>query len=66
MIDAHAHALEAFNRATHSDALPEMQLEPAETEQPVHPMEGAFPIRWAVPLAFALGVILTVVWSNAI
>ena len=27
--------LEAYNRATHSDALPEMQLVPAEAMQPV-------------------------------
>lgn len=29
----HRHAQESFNRASHSDALCEMQLEPAETLQ---------------------------------
>lgn len=31
----YADALEKYNRATHSDALPEMQLVPAEAMQPV-------------------------------
>lgn len=34
-MSAHSHAREAFNRASHSDALREMQLAPAEAMQPV-------------------------------
>lgn len=35
MMDTYAHAREQFNRATHSDALAEMQLVPAEAMQPI-------------------------------
>ncbi len=45
-------ALEAYNRETHSDALPEMQLVPAETVQPL-PLEGA-----SVPLWVYAGMVV--------
>jgi len=59
MIDIHAHALEAFNRATQENALREMQIAPAEElqaddEQPV------------ISIRFALGLaLLTVVLIGA-
>lgn len=58
----HRDTLEAFNRATHSDALPEMQL--AETTQPVE-ITGSH--CWAaIPLGFVLIVILTVIGANTL
>lgn len=30
-----------------------------------HPMTDAFPIRWAIPLAFGLAIILTIVGASA-
>lgn len=53
-------ALEAYNRETHSDALPELMLVPAETVQPL-PLEGASVPLWVyagVGLLFALMVSL--------
>lgn len=39
---------------------------PAETLQAEeHPMTDAFPLRWAIPLAFGLAVILTIVGARA-
>ena len=59
-----ADTLEAFNRATHSDALPEMQLAPAESTQPVE-ITGSH--CWAViPIGFVLVVILTVIGANTL
>ena len=53
-----AGAQEAFNRASHSDALREMQLEPVK--QPM-PLVGYRP-HWSLyAMAFGLGFILTVV-----
>lgn len=55
-----ADSLEAYNRATHSDALREMQLEPAEMHQPM-PLVGYRP-HWSLyAMAFGLTIILTVV-----
>lgn len=57
-----ADAREAFNRATHSDALPEMQL--AESIQPVE-ITGSH--CWAViPIGFVLVGILTVIGANTL
>ena len=50
-------AQEQFNRASHSDALREMQLVP-------QPIVGTG-LGWVVPMAFVLGVALTVVGSCA-
>lgn len=56
----HRTNLEAFNRATHSDALPEMQL--AETIQPVeHPFRRAVSPWIYCPAWAALIAILTVI-----
>lgn len=57
LMTAHRDALEAFNRATHSDALREMQLEPAETIQPI----VGTGTNWLPFMAFGLVFILTVV-----
>ena len=38
------------------------EIIPAETIQAdEHPMTDAFPIRWAIPLAFGLAIIMTIV-----
>lgn len=52
-------AQEAFNRECHSDALREMQIVPAE-----QPIVGTG-IGWVVPMAFVLGVALTIVGANS-
>lgn len=58
----HRTHLEAFNRATHSDALPEMQLAPAESIQPVeHPFRRAVSPWIYCPAWAALIAILTVI-----
>lgn len=42
------------------------ELHPAEAIQAdEHPMRDAFPLRWAIPLALGLAVILTIVGANA-
>lgn len=42
------------------------EIIPAETIQAdEHPMHDAFPIRWAIPLAFGLAIILTLVGASA-
>lgn len=65
MIDAHAHALEAFNRATHPDALPEMQF--AEELQPVeHPFRNGMSPWVYGPAIAALTFILTVIGANTL
>ncbi|AJA07421.1 Putative membrane protein [Sphingopyxis fribergensis] len=64
MIDIHAHALEAFNRETHSDALRELQIAPAEDLQAEQSIVGSH-VGLVVPLAFFLGVLLTVVAVHA-
>lgn len=62
----HRDALERFNRATHPDALRELQLAPAETEQP-HPFaDDCFPLWLAVALSAALTLAGIYVWSNTI
>lgn len=64
----YADALEAFNRATHEDALREMQLEPAEIMQ-VAPFDHATPLEvirsidraemlWAAFIFLALGFVV--------
>lgn len=44
------------------------EIIPAETMQaePVHPMEGAFPVVWAIGLAFVLGFLLALVGSHSL
>lgn len=64
MIDIHAHALEAFNRATHSDALAEMQIAPAEELQVEESIVGSH-CGLVVPMAFILAVLLTIVAAHA-
>lgn len=55
-----ADAREAFNRATHSDALPEMQL--AESNQPVE-ITGSH--CWAViPIGVILAFGLVALWAS--
>lgn len=66
MIDAHAHALEAFNRSTHSDALPEMQIAPAEEAQAELPLAGATIPFWMLPATAAFTFILTVIGANTL
>lgn len=51
--------LAAFNVASHPDALREMQLEPAETEQPVE-IVGT---HWLPAMSLVLCFVLTVIWS---
>lgn len=64
--DACRDALEAFNRATHGDALPEMQLVPAEYVQRNLPLAGYRP-SWRLPAAFAVFFfILTVVGAHTL
>lgn len=55
--------LERFNRASHSDALREMQI-PAEVAQ-FEPIRVANYDWMTIPIAFALGVVLTVVAVGA-
>ena len=55
----HRDSLEEFNRATHSDALREMQLVPADT-----PIVGTG-TNWLPIMAFGLMFILTVIGVNA-
>lgn len=55
-------AQERFNRASHSDALREMQI-PAEVAQ-FEPIRVANYDWMTIPIAFALGVVLTVVWAG--
>lgn len=62
MNDFHT-AQEAFNRASHSDALREMQI-PAEVAQ-FEPIRVANYDWLTIPIAFALGVVLTVVAVGA-
>lgn len=66
MIDIHAHALEAFNRATHSDALPEMQIAPAEELQADLPLHGATIPFWMLPATAAFTFILTVIGAHTL
>lgn len=57
----HRDSLEEFNRATHSDALREMQLVPAEELQPI----VGTGTNWLPLMAFGLIFILTVIGVNA-
>lgn len=61
----YAEALEAFNRASHSDALPEMQLVPAEEVQRELPLEGVPVPLWLYPATAALAILAIIVWSNS-
>lgn len=61
---AYTDALEKYNRETHSDALREMQLAPAETEQPVSiemPARTGSHLGWTFPMMIALGFAITVI-----
>lgn len=61
----HPAALEAYNRATFDPQTPELELALAETLQVEQPIAGSH--CWvAVPMAFVLGVLLTLVGANAI
>lgn len=55
MIDTHAHALEAFNRAIHIPATPEIQIAPAEEMQADLPLHGATVPLWLYAVSLALG-----------
>lgn len=55
MIDTHAHALEAFNRATHVPPTPEIQIAPAEELQADLPLHGATVPLWLYAVSLALG-----------
>lgn len=54
-INRHAHALEAFNRASHVPATPEMQIAPAEELQADLPLHGATVPLWLYAVSLALG-----------
>jgi hypothetical protein len=60
-----ADALETFNRASHPDALPEMQLVPAETLQPDTDEQPVITLRFGLGLlALSLAMIgVHWVWS---
>lgn len=63
MIDTHPHALEAFNRATHSDALREMQIAPAEELQAENlPLHGATVPLWLYAVSAFIGFACVAVW----
>lgn len=55
-------ARESFNRASHSDALREMQLVPAETIQPI----VGTGTRWLPAMSLVLGIVLTVIGVNVL
>lgn len=61
MIDIHA--LEAFNRATHSDALREIQIAPAEEMQADLPLAGATVPAWIYPLCAFFAFAGVCVWA---
>lgn len=66
-MDTYAHAREAFNRATHSDALPEMQIVPAEELQAENlPLLGATIPLWMIPATAALTFILTIIGAHTL
>lgn len=54
-MDTHAHALEAFNRASHIPATPEIQIAPAEEMQADLPLHGATVPLWLYAVSLALG-----------
>lgn len=62
MIDTHAHALEAFNRASHFPATPEIQIAPAEELQADLPLHGATVPLWLYAVSLALGFASIAVW----
>lgn len=68
-MDTYAHAREAFNRASHSDALPEMQLVPAEAIQrdPTPDEHPVITLRFGVVLAVLSAVLMGVhlAWVHA-
>lgn len=49
------HALEAFNRASHIPATPEIQIAPAEELQADLPLHGATVPMWLYAVSLALG-----------
>ena len=54
-------AQEAFNQETHSDALREMQLVPAEQPQSI----VGTGTGWAIPMALVIVFVSTVVWADS-
>lgn len=60
---SHSERLEAFNRASHSDALREMQLPPAETLQPVNIVGTG--TRWLPAMSLGLCFVLTLIGFNS-
>lgn len=56
-------ALEAFNRASHGDALPEMQIAPAEELQAeTLPLHGATVPLWLYAVSAFIGFACVAVW----
>lgn len=66
MTDIHAHALEAFNRATHLPATPELQIAPAEELQADLPLHGAKIPFWMLPATAAFTFILTIIGAHTL
>lgn len=62
-MDAHAQALEAFNRATHDPATPEMQVAHAEELQTDRPLVGATVPFWIYPVAAFFAFTGVIVWA---
>lgn len=60
------HSLEAFNRATHADALREMQIVPAEELQADLPLHGATIPLWMIPATAAFTFLATIIGANTL
>lgn len=63
MTDIHADALEHFNRATHPDALREMQIAPAEDIQADMPLVGATVPFWVYPVVAFIAFSAVCIWA---
>ena len=60
------HALEAFNRASHFPATPEIQIAPAEELQADLPLHGATIPLWMIPATAALTFTLTIIGAHTL
>lgn len=66
-LSQYARALESFNRASHEDALVEMQIAPAEEMQAENlPLHGATIPLWMIPATAALTFILTIIGAHTL
>lgn len=63
---AYTDALEAFNRATHPDALRELQIVPAEELQADLPLHGATIPLWMIPATAAFTFLATIIGVNTL